>query len=175
MEGTINEMKKGVWCNASTRSGSLVVSFPAFRAKPGLHLVLCWDTFSYLGQYGQWEVNSSPASSFTCISGLSNSPFRCGFSIRQQMGSHSACYWPHPLWQKQWFPVTNSSNRALNHKSLSLLPITSCDDLKLFLVIIFLHSLHNVTAWFPPKYCCAFIEWISFFVKQGRVSWPDHL
>lgn len=82
--------------------------------------------------------------------------------------------------------ASKRNNCSLNHTSLPLHTIMLRDDLQLFLVIISLHSLHNVTALFPestsgqnshfpPKYCWVFIEYIPFFVKQGRVSWRDNL
>ena len=82
--------------------------------------------------------------------------------------------------------VMKKDNCSLNHESPSLHTVTFRDDLKLFLVISSLHPLRNVTALFPestsgpnscvpPKYCWAFINYISPFVKQGRASWRDSL
>lgn len=147
-----------------------------------LYSGLSWAPTSCFSSYflwcGCWEVNVSRMSLSTYVSCLSNSSFCCGFSIWQQMQPQGRLLTSPFVEETVISPATNRNKSSLNHKSLFLCTIMLRDDLKLFLVIIFLHLIHNVTALFPestsgqnshfpPKYYWVFIEYFSFFVKQG--------
>lgn len=160
------------------RGRSFVTFLLVCRTKPGAHIMLSQGISSHFLWCGWWEVN------FSLVSLL----HLCQLFIElivllwlQHLTADSelqCLLLTSPFVEETVIsPATNRNNFSLNHKSPSLSTVMLHDDVKLFLVITFLHPLHNVTALFPestsgqnshfpPKNYWVFIEYISFFVKQ---------